>query len=59
MNALAAFDDDDSGQIDVAELRRALLMTGPDVGEEDLRMSEREVDGILAEFSGRRAFGRR
>lgn len=55
--AFEAFDRDDSGQIDVAELRRALLMTAPDVGEEDLRMSEREVDGILGEFSGRRAFG--
>lgn len=57
--AFEAFDKDDSGQIDVAELRRALLTTTPDVGEEDFRMSEREVDGILAEFSGRRAFGAR
>lgn len=55
--AFEAFDRDDSGQIDVAELRKALLMTAPDVGEEDLRMGERDVDGILAEFSGRRAFG--
>lgn len=56
--AFEAFDRDDSGQIDVAELRRAVLATGPEeVGEEDLRMGEREVDSILAEFTGRRAFG--
>ena len=56
--AFEAFDRDDSGQIDVAELRKALLATGPDVGEEDYRMDERDVDAILGEFAGRRAFGK-
>ena len=55
--AFSAFDVDDSGQIDIAELRKALLSTAPEPGEEDLRLSEREIDGILGEFSGRRAFG--
>ena len=55
--AFAAFDVDDSGQIDMAELRQAVLGTAPEVGEEDYRMSEREVDGILGEFAGRRQFG--
>jgi len=55
--AFAAFDIDDSGQIDARELREALLNTGPEPGEEDYRMSERDVDGILGEFVGRRAFG--
>lgn len=55
--AFAAFDTDDSGQIDARELREALLKTGPEPGEEDYRMSEREVDGVLGEFVGRRAFG--
>jgi len=55
--AFAAFDIDDSGQIDARELREALLHTGPEPGEEDYRMSERDVDGVLAEFVGRRAFG--
>lgn len=57
--AFEAFDRDDSGQIDVGELRRALLITGPDVGEEDLRMDEQDVDAILGDFRGRRAFGGR
>jgi Ca2+-binding EF-hand superfamily protein len=55
--AFAAFDIDDSGQIDARELREALLKTGPEPGEEDYRMSEAEIDGVLGEFVGRRAFG--
>lgn len=55
--AFAAFDIDDSGQIDARELREALLKTGPEPGEEDYRMSESEIDGVLGEFVGRRAFG--
>lgn len=50
--AFSAFDADDSGQIDVAELRNALLVTG------DGGMSPREVDAVLAEFTGRRAFAK-
>lgn len=55
--AFEAFDVDDSGQIDVAELRDALLNTAPEPGETMIRLSERDVDGILGEFAGRRAFG--
>lgn len=56
--AFEAFDTDDSGQIDVGELRHALLSTAPEPGEEEMdRMSEREVDGILREFTSRRHFG--
>jgi EF-hand domain len=57
LNAFAAFDDDDSGQVDVAELRDALLHTNPDIGESPL--TEREVDEVLNGFTGRRAFGGR
>lgn len=57
LNAFAAFDDDDSGQVDVAELRDALLHTNPDIGEDPL--TEREVDQVLNGFTGRRAFGGR
>ncbi|KAF2154800.1 EF-hand [Myriangium duriaei CBS 260.36] len=56
MAAFGAFDVDDSGQIDLAELRDAVLRTAPEAGS-GARLSEREVDGILAEFTGRRAFG--
>ncbi|KAB5516903.1 hypothetical protein GE09DRAFT_1158838 [Coniochaeta sp. 2T2.1] len=56
LSALSAFDDDDSGQIDVAELRDALLHTAPEVGER--AMSEGEVDKVLAGFVGRRAFSK-
>ena len=56
MAAFGAFDVDDSGQIDVGELRDALLHTAPD-GSDGGRMSEGAVDSILREFAGRRAFG--
>lgn len=54
--AFEAFDVDDSGQIDVGELRDALLHTPLEAGGAG-RMSEREIDAILGEFAGRRAFG--
>ncbi|KFY92013.1 hypothetical protein V500_04372 [Pseudogymnoascus sp. VKM F-4518 (FW-2643)] len=56
LNAFAAFDDDDSGQVDLAELKDALLHTAPEAGEEML--TAREVDRIMGGFSGRRAFGK-
>lgn len=55
--AFSAFDVDDSGQIDVAQLRTALLNTAPEPGEQMDKLSEKEIDGILGEFAGRRAFG--
>ncbi|KAL9028906.1 MAG: hypothetical protein Q9196_002785 [Gyalolechia fulgens] len=54
MNAFAAFDEDDSGQIDVKELRDALLHTSPEVGER--AMTEKEIDQVVGGFTGRRAF---
>ncbi|KAH8700659.1 putative calmodulin [Talaromyces proteolyticus] len=57
LNAFSAFDDDDSGQVDIAELRDALLHTSPEAGENPL--SEREVDEVLSGFTGRRAFAGR
>lgn len=55
LNAFAAFDDDDSGQVDVAELRDALLHTNPEAGESPL--TEKEIDEVLSGFTGRRTFG--
>lgn len=52
--AFAAFDLDDSGQVDVTELRAALLNCDSDGAQ----MSARQVDDVLGGFSGRRAFGR-
>lgn len=54
-NALAAFDEDDSGQVDVDELRDALFHTAPENGEQPL--TEREINEVLNGFTGRRAFG--
>ena len=51
MAAFAAFDDDDSGQIDVAELREALLTTAPEAGQ---MLTEDEVDAAMEGFVGRR-----
>jgi Ca2+-binding EF-hand superfamily protein len=55
MAAFEAWDVDDSGQIDVIELRAALLHTAAEPG--NAQMSEREIDSILGEFASRRHFG--
>ncbi|GFF40571.1 myosin regulatory light chain 1 [Aspergillus udagawae] len=55
MNALAAFDDDDSGQIDVAELRDTLLHTASEDGQSPL--TEMDINEVLSGFTGRRVFG--
>ena len=57
LNTFAAFDDDDSGQIDMKELKDALLHTSPDLGQQP--MNEREIDQVVGEFTGRRAFGKK
>ncbi|KAF5574664.1 myosin regulatory light chain 1 [Fusarium pseudocircinatum] len=56
LSAFSAFDDDDSGQVDLVELRKALLDTAPEPGEKALTASE--VDKIMNGFTGRRAFNR-
>ncbi|PNH60074.1 hypothetical protein VD0002_g7508 [Verticillium dahliae] len=56
LSAFSAFDDDDSGQIDLAELRDALLNTAPEPGERALTPAE--VDQVMQGFTGRRAFSR-
>ena len=54
LSAFSAFDEDDSGQIDVAELRDALLHTAPEPG--DKALTAHEVDKVMNGFTGRRAF---
>ncbi|EEU46175.1 uncharacterized protein NECHADRAFT_100230 [Fusarium vanettenii 77-13-4] len=56
LSAFSAFDDDDSGQVDLAELRNALLETAPEPGQRPL--TTKEVDKIMNGFTGRRAFNR-
>jgi Ca2+-binding EF-hand superfamily protein len=59
LNAFSAFDDDDSGQVDVAELKEALLTTAPNAGDRPL--TERDVEAILGineGFTGRRVFAK-
>lgn len=56
LSAFSAFDEDDSGQIDLTELRDSLLHTAPELGEKP--MTEREIDRVMSEFTGRRAFGK-
>lgn len=57
LNAFSAFDDDDSGQIDLDELRDALIHTSPEAGESPL--TEREIDNVVSGFTGKKAFGKR
>ncbi|GAB7358393.1 hypothetical protein MBLNU230_g2462t1 [Neophaeotheca triangularis] len=54
--AFGAFDLEDSGQIDAEALREAVMTTAPEVGEEDFRLGEEEVEAAMAAFVGRRAF---
>jgi Ca2+-binding EF-hand superfamily protein len=54
--AFEAFDDGDDGQIDLAELKDALLHTAPEPGER--KLTEREIDSVVESFSGRRVFGK-
>ena len=54
--AFEAFDDGDDGQIDLGELKDALLHTAPEHGER--KLTEREIDMVVDGFSGRRAFGK-
>ncbi|KAL2753379.1 hypothetical protein ACRALDRAFT_1072117 [Sodiomyces alcalophilus JCM 7366] len=56
ISAFSAFDDDDSGQIDLAEFRDALLHTAPEPG--DRALTAAEVDKVIEGFTGRRAFSR-
>lgn len=56
LSAFSAFDDDDSGQVDLAVLRNALLNTAPEPGERALTAAE--VDKVVEGFTGRRAFNR-
>ncbi|KAK3900909.1 hypothetical protein C8A05DRAFT_45339 [Staphylotrichum tortipilum] len=56
LSAFSAFDDDDSGQVDVAELRDALLHTAPEPGLPHLTAGD--VEKVLAGFTGRRAFSK-
>lgn len=56
LSALSAFDDDDSGQVDIVELRDALLNTAPEPGQRPLTAAD--VDKVMEGFTGRRAFNR-
>ena len=61
LSALSAFDDDDSGQVDIGELKDALMDTSPEPGSlEGARpLSAREVEMCIGGFRGRREFGKR
>ncbi|KAI9645900.1 hypothetical protein NHQ30_005337 [Ciborinia camelliae] len=56
LDAFSAFDEDDSGQVDYAELRDALIHTAPDPGVKLL--TEREVDRVMGGFSARKALSK-
>lgn len=56
VNAFAAFDEDDSGQVDVKELKDALMHTNPGDGEQPL--DEREINEVIDGFKGRREFAK-
>ncbi len=59
LNAFSAFDDDDSGQVDVTELKDALLHTAPNA--DDRPLTDRDLEAILGTnggFTGRRVFAK-
>lgn len=51
MAAFLAFDNDDSDQIDIAELKDALMTTAPESGSP---LTEREIEEVMEGFVGRR-----
>lgn len=56
LNAFAAFDEKDDGEVDVRELTDALLNTSPEPGERGL--SAKDVERVLGGFTGRKPFGK-
>lgn len=56
LSAFSAFDDDDNGQVDLAELREAVLNTATEPGVH--RLSEADVAKIMSDFTARREFTR-
>ena len=56
LSAFSAFEEDDIGQVDLAELKDSVLHTAPEPGEKPL--TEREVDRVMNGFTGKRAFGK-
>ncbi|KAI9803744.1 MAG: hypothetical protein M1833_000656, partial [Piccolia ochrophora] len=57
--AFGAFDEDDNGQIDVVELRNALVHTAPEMGQSGRPLSPSEVDRVLQGFVGKKTFGKK
>lgn len=53
LNAFAAFDDHDTGEVDVGELRDAVLNNGGGKG-----LTSKEVEEAMGGFVGRKAFGK-
>jgi Ca2+-binding EF-hand superfamily protein len=53
--AFAAFDEDDSGQVNAGMLKQAIMSTIPEA--DGRALSEREIDSIMGRFTGRRTFG--
>jgi Ca2+-binding EF-hand superfamily protein len=58
LNAFSAFDDDDSGQIDILELKTALLNTAPEPGERALSAADIDRAMNMEGFTGRRILGK-
>ncbi|SZF03888.1 unnamed protein product [Blumeria hordei] len=54
LTAFSAFDEDDSGQVNLSELKNNLLHINSDPREAHL--SEEEIDSVVNGFTGRRAF---
>lgn len=57
-NALVAFDEDDSGQIDLADLREALVHPAPEDGSDHLILTESEIDEVVRGFTSRSTLSR-
>ena len=58
VSAFGAFDDEDNGQIDVADLRQALLHTAPERGN-SMPLTERELEKAMSGFTGRKVFSKK
>ncbi|KAI9812120.1 MAG: hypothetical protein M1826_002950 [Phylliscum demangeonii] len=59
ISAFGAFDNDDDGQIDVAELRDALIHTAPEAGGTDRSLTAREIDLVMGAFTARKTLNQK
>lgn len=58
ISAFSAFDDNDNGEVDIVQLRDALMHTVPEQGNQK-PLTKEEIDTVMSGFVGRKTFGKK